>query len=276
MASFSKRQRLVAEYILRFYDKAAYMTAGRLAGAVDVSESTVVRFAMELGYDGYPQMQKALRDMVRPKLTSVQRMKIHGDLASGGDILSRVMGQDMEKIKHSCEEMETASFEKAVDIISGAGRVYIVGMRSSSTLARYMFFYLSILRDNVVIVSPAGESEPFEQMMRIKEGDVAIGISYPRYSRKTLAAMRFARDRGASVVAITDGQISPITKLSDITLFASSEMASCVDSLVAPMSLINALLVAVSVKNEAETERAFRQLEDIWDEYDIYEKPYEG
>ena len=272
MSSFSKRQRQVAEYILRFYDRAAYMTAGRLAEAVKVSESTVVRFAMELGYDGYPQMQKALRDIVRPKLTSVQRMRILGAISSDGEILSHVMNQDMEKLRHSYEELETEAFRKAADSISGAGRVYIVGMRSSSTLARYLFFYLNILRDNVIMVDTASESELFEQMFRIGGGDVAVGISYPRYSRKTLTAMRFARDRGARVIAVTDGAISPIVKLADLTLYARSEMASFVDSLVAPMSLINALVVAVSVRNEKVTEQTLRKLEDIWDEYDIYEK----
>ncbi|MPM14431.1 HTH-type transcriptional regulator MurR [bioreactor metagenome] len=271
MPTYSKGQKLIANYILSSYDKAAFMTASKLGKTVKVSESTVVRFASELGYDGYPAMQKALQEMIRSKLTSLQRIEVSNDLMSNEDILPMVMHSDIEKIRMSLEEIDQKSFDASVEAIVAAKRIYILGVRSSGALAGFLAFYFNLIFDNVVAVNTPSASEMFEQILRIGKDDVAIGISFPRYSRRTVKAMQFARDREATVIAITDSMTSPLVPCATQTLMAKSDMASFVDSLVAPLSLINALIVAVGRKKNEDLSRTFETLEKIWAEYEVYE-----
>lgn len=270
--TFSKGQRKIAHFILESYDKAAFMTASRLGKTVGVSESTVVRFAFELGYDGYPDMQRSLQKMIRNRLTTVQRIEVTNDRLGDQDLLSMVLQSDIEKIRLTLEELDRDSFEKAVDAIVSAHKVYIIGVRSSAAIASFLNFYFNLIFDNVVLVSANTASEIFESLLRIGEGDVVIGISFPRYSSRTVQAMSFARDRGATTVAITDSESSPLAPISRYTLMARSDMASFVDSLVAPLSLVNALLVAVSQRKNEDLAQTFHTLEEIWEEYGVYEK----
>ncbi len=270
-AGFSKGQRRIAKYIAENYDKAAFMTAGRLGKTVGVSESTVVRFAAELGYDGYPGMRKALQEMIRNRLTSVQRIEVAKNLIDGSDVLRSVLRADMEKLETTLEEVDQASFDAAVEAILKAKTVYIVGMRSSTALASFMGFYLNLLLDNVRLIHDTSVSEVYEQVFRISKGDVFIGISYPRYSSRTVKAMRFAKSTGATVIGITDGNNSPFVDLADIALFAKSDMVSFLDSLVAPMSLINALIVSVGMRTQDALSDTFQRLESIWKDYEVYE-----
>ena len=272
MADFSKGQKLSGRYILENYDKAAFMTAARLGKTVNVSESTVVRFAAELGYDGYPAMQKALQEMIRSKLTTVQRIEVSNDQLGDHDVLTKVVQSDIEKIRMSLEELSRQEFSNVVDAIVNARRIYILGVRSSTTLSDFLYFYFNLIFDNVRHVQTTLASEMFEQMLRVGEGDVVIGISFPRYSTRTVRAMEFARDQGATVVAVTDSELSPLYDTANYRLLAKSDMASFVDSLVAPLSIINALIVAVGRKKEVEVTATFERLEQIWDEYEVYEK----
>ena len=272
MGGFSKGQRLIARFILDSYDKAAFMTAGRLGRTVNVSESTVVRFAAELGYEGYPAMQKALQEMIRNKLTSIQRIEVSNDRIGNQDLLSTVMQSDMEKIRLTLEEADRASFSAAVDAIVSARRIYLLGVRSAAAIASFMGFYFNLIFPDVVLMQVAAVSEVFEQMLHIGPGDVIIGVSFPRYSRRTVKAMEFARDRGATVIAITDSIDSPLAPIADHALLAKSDMASFVDSLVAPLSLVNALIVAIGRRMDNDLSATFGQLEQIWDEYQIYAK----
>ena len=272
MADFSKGQKLIGRYILENYDKAAIMTAARLGKTVNVSESTVVRFAAELGYDGYPAMQKALQEMIRSKLTTVQRIEVSNDQLGDHDVLTKVVQSDIEKIRMSLEELSRQEFSNVVDAIVNARRIYILGVRSSTTLSDFLYFYFNLIFDNVRHVQTTLASEMFEQMLRVGEGDVVIGISFPRYSTRTVRAMEFARDQGATVVAVTDSELSPLYDTANYRLLAKSDMASFVDSLVAPLSIINALIVAVGRKKEVEVTATFERLEQIWDEYEVYEK----
>ena len=272
MQSFSKGQKKIANFILDSYDKAAFMTASRLGKKVGVSESTVVRFAAELGYDGYPDMQKSLQKMIRNRLTTVQRIEVTNDRLGDQDLLSMVLQSDIEKIRLTLEELDRSSFEHAVDAIVGAKKLYIIGVRSSSAIAAFMSFYFKLIFDNVVEVTGNTSSEIFESLLRVGEGDVVIGVSFPRYSSRAIQAMNFARDRGATTIAITDSEASPLASISQYTLKARSDMASFVDSLVAPLSLVNALLVAVSQKKNDDLANTFQTLEKIWDTYGVYEK----
>ncbi len=272
MSSFSKGQKLIANYILESYDKAAFMTACKLGKTEKVSESTVVRFAAELGYDGYPSMQKALQEMIRNKLTSVQRIEVSKHRIGDQDVMSMVMQSDIEKIRITLEDTDRESFNRAVEAIASAKRIYILGVRSASALANFMSFYFSYIFDNVVNVDTAAIGEVFEQVMRIDPEDVFIGLSFPRYSRRTVKAMQFAKNQGATAIAITDSATSPLAGIADVSLLAKSDMASFVDSLVAPLSLINALIVAVSRKNGDQLEATFNKLEQIWEEYEVYER----
>ena len=272
MPTFSKGQKLIANFILESYDKAAFMTASKLGKTVNVSESTVVRFAAELGYDGYPAMQKALQEMIRNKLTSIQRIEVSNDRIGDQDILSMVMQSDVEKIRMTLEEASRPDFYSAVNAIVSAKRIYILGIRSSSAIASFLGFYFNLIFENVVMIHSNSVSEVFEQILRIGPGDVIIGISFPRYSRRTVKAMQYARSRGATVVAITDSQVSPLAPISNHTLMAKSDMASFVDSLVAPLSLVNALIVAVGRRKNEDLSATFEALEKIWDEYEVYEK----
>ena len=270
--TFSKGQRKIASFILESYDKAAFMTASRLGKKVGVSESTVVRFAFELGYDGYPDMQRSLQKMIRNRLTTVQRIEVTNDRLGDQDLLSMVLQSDIEKIRMTLEELDRDSFEKAVDAIVSARKIYIIGVRSSAAIASFLHFYFNLIFENVVLVSASTASEVFESLLWVGEGDVVIGVSFPRYSSRTVRAMSFARDRGATTIAITDGEASPLFPISRYALMARSDMASFVDSLVAPLSLVNALLVAVSQRKNEDVERTARTLEGIWDEYGVYEK----
>ena len=272
MATFSKGQRLIAKYIMEHYDRVAFMTASRLGATVGVSESTVVRFATEIGYTGYPELQQAMQEMIRNKLTSVQRMNVTANRIGTNDILDSVVTQDMDIIRRTMEETSHENFYAAADAIANARRVYVLGARSSLALATFISYYLKLLLENVILVQSTSEAEIFEQMIRIDEGDVVIGISFPRYSRKAVKAMNFARKSGAKVVAITDSSLSPLAQPADYLLLARSDIASIVDSLCAPLSLINALIVTIAMKRKKDAEETFTKLEGLWDEYNVYEK----
>lgn len=272
MSRFSKGQKLIANYILSSYDKAAFMTASKLGKTVNVSESTVVRFAVELGYDGYPAMQKALQEMIRNKLTSVQRIEVANDRFGNQEILSLVLQADVDKIRSTLEEIDHNAFMTVVDAILNARNIYILGVRSSAAIASFLGFYFNLMFDNVKHIHTSSNAEMFEQMVRINQEDVVIGISFPRYSSRTAKAMKFAYDRGATVVALTDSMAAPIARHATHTLIAMSDMVSLVDSLVAPLSVVNALIVACSYRKEEEISKIFANLEEIWDEYGVYEK----
>ena len=272
MSGFSKGQKLIARYILESYDKAAFMTASRLGKTVGVSESTVVRFAVEIGYDGYPNMQRAMQDMIRNKLTSVQRIEVARDRIGNQDIVNMVFQSDIEKIRMTQEEIDRVAFEKTVEAILNAKHIYILGVRSSAVIAQFLGFYFNYMFDNVKLVDTSSASEMFEQIVRVGPGDVVLGISFPRYSSRTIKAMRFCHDSGATVVAMTDTMQSPIAEMADHVLIAKSDMVSLVDTLVAPLSLCNALLVSVGSRKESELSKTFTHLEEIWEEYEVYEK----
>ena len=272
MSTFSKGQKLIANYILQSYDKAAFMTASKLGKTVNVSESTVVRFAAELGFDGYPSMQKTLQEMIRNKLTSIQRVEVSNERIGNQDIMTMVMQSDIEKIRLTLDETDRSSFNEAVSAISSAKKIYILGVRSASVLADFISFYFRFMFDNLVSVDTTSISEVFEQILHISADDVFIGLSFPRYSKRTVKAMQFAKDRGAKVIAITDSKVSPLTKMADVSLLAKSDMASFVDSLLAPLSLVNALIVAVSREKTVQLETSLNGLEKIWEEYEVYEK----
>jgi DNA-binding MurR/RpiR family transcriptional regulator len=269
---FSKGQKLIANYIVNHYDKAAYVTAAKLGEIVGVSESTVVRFAIELGFDGYPKLQKVLQELIKSKLTSVQRIEVSSNRINEDNILKSVLQSDMDKIKITLEHINHDDFNEIVETILNAKRIFILGVRSSATLASFLGFYFNLIFDNVRLVHTTSVSEMFEQIIRAQAGDVVIGISYPRYSKRTIKAMLFAKDQGAKTIALTDSIESPVAQSADMSLFARSDMASFVDSLVAPLSLINALIVAIGMRRKNEVYNTFERLEKIWDEYDVYEK----
>ena len=270
MYDFSKGQKLIAHFITEHYDKAAFMTASKLGGTVGVSESTVVRFATELGYDGYPKMQKAMQEMIRDKLTSVQRIEVTKNRISNDDILAVVLNQDIEKIRRTMEEISKEDFRNAVNAIAKAKTIYIFAVRSSAALASFLGYYYSLIFDNVKVISNYGETEIYEKLFRICSDDVIIGISFPRYSNAAIKAMTFAHRRGAKVIAVTDSMASPLVATADYVLIAKSDMASVVDSLVAPLSMINALIVATVLNTELQVQDTFNRLENIWQEYDVY------
>ena len=273
MGCFSKGQKRIAGYILSDYDKAAFMTAGKLGALVHVSESTVVRFAAMLGYSGYPAMQKALQEMVRSKLTSIQRIQASNDKLFSSDVVTSVLQQDMNKIRVAVEEVDRAVFSAVVDKLMAAKHIYILGVRSSSFLAGYLHFYLHLIFDNVSLVTSNSAGDILESTLRIGPGDLLVGISFPRYSQSTVKGVRFAHDRGADVVAITDSAMSPLYPMASAALLARSEMISFVDSLVAPFSLLNALIVAAGHRKDADIAQIFNRLEGIWDEYGVFDAP---
>lgn len=273
LKSFSKGQRAIAKFILDNYDKAAFMTAGKLGKVVGVSESTVVRFAADLGYDGYPAMRKALQEMIRNRLTSVQRIEVAKDRIDDKEIIKSVISSDMQNLQVTMDALDQKCFDAAVNAIVEAKNVYIVGMRTSTSLASFLGLYLNLLRGNVTVINNTAASEIHEQIIRIGEGDLFLGISYPRYSSHTVDAMHFAKSMGAKAIAITDSQASPLASIADISMFAKSEMVSFIDSLVAPMSLINAIIIAVGRRNMDSVAKTFAKLENLWMEYDVYERP---
>lgn len=269
--SLSKGQKILATYITDNYDRAVFLTAAKMGQVVGVSESTVVRFATHLGYKGYPEFQKALEEMVRNKLNSIQRMEVTYGRISQSHILETVLQSDQEKIKDTLEHIDEHAFELAVDTIIKAKHIYIVGIRSCAPLAAFMAFYFNLMFENVTLLQTNNSSELFEQMVRISKDDVIIGISFPRYSMRTLKAMEFANNRNAKVITLTDSVHSPMNLYSSCNLIARSDMASIVDSLVAPLSVINALIVALCMKKQGEVAKTLETLEDIWNEYQVYE-----
>ena len=268
---FSKGQRLIASFITEHYDKAAFMTASKLGNTVGVSESTVVRFATELGYEGYPQMQKAMQEMIRDKLTSVQRINVTQSHIGDGNVLEYILNKDIDKIRRTLDETSEKDFRNAVDAISRAKTIYIFAVRSSAALASFLGYYYSLIFENVKIISNYGETEIYEKLFRISEDDVIIGISFPRYSNAAIQAVTFAKRRGAKAIALTDSMSSPLVAVSDYVLIAKSDIASVVDSLVAPLSMINALIAATVLNLDASVKETFGTLENIWQEYDVYQ-----
>lgn len=268
----SKGQKAIAAFILADYESAAYMTAARIGDVAGVSESTVVRFAMELGFEGYPHFQKVLQEELKGRLTSVQRMKASVKLNDRDDILGAVLLSDQEKLKQTYERIDRKSFNQAVDLILGANKIFILGVRSAAPLASFLGFYFNLIFDNVRLVHTTSVSEMFEQILSVKSGDVVIGVSFPRYSKRTIKAMSYSRSTGATVIAITDKSGTPIADTADVCLLAPSDMMSFVDSLVAPLSVINALIAAIGFKRQATITKTLEKLERIWDEYDVYDK----
>jgi DNA-binding MurR/RpiR family transcriptional regulator len=271
MSTFSKGQRLIATYILEHYEKAAYLTASKMGKLVGVSESTVVRFAIELGYEGYPDFQHSLQEIIRNRLTSFQRIEVTNSLIGDGNVLDKVLLSDAEKLRRTMEEIDHRSFEEAVDRIVAANTIYIIGVRSSSALAGFLNYNFRMIFDHVKFVQTTSGSEMFEQIMRIREGDVMIAISFPRYSKRIINAVEYARSKNADVVALTDSKLSPIAAHANQLLIAQSDMASFVDSLVAPLSIINAMVAAVARKKQDELTERLRALEEVWEQYDVYD-----
>lgn len=265
----SKGQKLIAEYILKHYDKAAFMTAAKLGASVGVSESTVVRFANQLGYEGYPELQKALQELIKNKLTTAQRIELSNDFIIPNNALKGVLKSDIENIRSTMEKINYEAFESTVNSILNSKKIYIVGLRSSAALADFLGFYLNLILDNVKVVS-YGMSDIFEQMLTLGEGDCVIGIGFPRYAMRTVETLNYAKSRGADVIAITDSVLSPLATKADYVLIAESNMASFVDSLVAPLSVINALIIAVGLKEKDKISKTFTELEQVWQEYQIY------
>jgi DNA-binding MurR/RpiR family transcriptional regulator len=274
--TLSKGQKLLANYIINNYDKAVYLTAAKLGKIVGVSESTVVRFATILGYDGYPKLQRALEEMAKNKLSSVQRMEVTFDRINKDNVLKYVLHSDAEKIRLTAEEIDETAFSQAIETLLHAKNIYIIGVRSSAPLASFLSYYLGLIFEHVKLIQSSGASELFEQLYHIGEEDAIIGISFPRYSRSTLKAMEFATKRKAKSIAITDSYASPMTRYSQCNLIARCDMASVADSIVAPMSVINAIIVAVCQQKQEEVVSTFASLEEIWNEYQVYRKDDEG
>ncbi|MBQ4087572.1 MAG: MurR/RpiR family transcriptional regulator [Clostridia bacterium] len=269
--NMSKRHKLLAEFIRENFDKAAYMNVEQLSNAVGVSEATVVRFSAELGYGKFQHLQRALQDYAKSRLTSVQRMDRAYDLYQGTDILTSVLNADIEKIKATLSGIDREAFSGAIDKILNAENIYIIGLRSASSLAGFLGYYLNHMFSNVKVVNSASAGEMFEQIFRVGPNDAVIGISFPRYSLRTVRALKYAKKMGASVIGITDGENSPILAISDHTLLAKSDMEFFVDSLVAPLSVINALVVALGMKRKDEVSDTLQKLENIWQDNDVYD-----
>lgn len=269
-SSLSKGQKRLSDFISDHYDKAVFMTAAKLGAEVGVSESTTVRFATQLGYDGFPEFHRALEELVRNKLNSIQRLEVTYGRIPQEKILDSVLHSDIDKIKMTLEQTDRDSFGLAVDTILHAKTIYVVGIRSCAPLAQFLSFYLNLIFDDVRLLHTSSSSEIFEQMIRINSKDVIIGISFPRYSMRTLKAMEFANNRNAKVITLTDSIHSPMNLYSSCNLLARSDMASIVDSLVAPLSVINALIVALCMKKQDEVMNTLETMEKIWDEYQVY------
>ena len=272
ISEFSKGHRRIADFILAHYDKAAFMTASKLGESVGVSESTVVRFASELGFEGYPELQKALQEEMRTRLTSVQRIEVSFDRFGRDEVFKSVLLHDIDRIRSTLEETNPSDFSAAVENIVNANRIYVMGIRSTAALASFLGYYFRLMLPNVTVIQTGSRSELYEQLMHMTDKDVLIGISFPRYSRQTVHAINYSHDIGAKSIAITDCEESPIASKASLSLYAKSDMVSFVDSLVAPLSLINALIVAVSIQNKELVSKNFAMLERIWEEYEVYEK----
>lgn len=276
MVNFSKGQKRIGRFIIDHYDKAAFMTAKKLGDKVGVSESTVVRFATEIGFDGYPHLQRELNEVVKRNLTAAERMEVANEILGYDDIVHKVLTADIDKIKRTQEDIDVKEFDKAVQAILKAKRIYIIGLRSANTLASFLAYYLKLIYHDIVLVNAASPNQVFEEILSIEEGDLAIAITFPRYSKTTVQATKYAKENGAQVLAITDNEDAPVCSNANIKLFAKSDMVSFVDSLVAPMSLLNALIVAVGTLEQEELSKKFKKLEDIWDEYQVYQKDDEA
>lgn len=276
MPNLSKGHRAIADYMLENYDKAAFMTAARIGQAVGVSESTVVRFATEIGCDGYPGLQKELQEMIRNRLTAAQRIEVTSERIGGSDILQKVIYTDVEAVKNTLESVDRIAFEQAVSAIIGARKIYVMGVRSAAALAQFVGFYFTHIFDNVQNVDTTCTSVVYEHLLRICPEDVFIGLTFSRYSNRTYKAAEFAKRNGARVVVITDSVQAPICRVADYCLVAKGGMASFVDSLVAPLSLVGALIVAVGLQKKEEVSAIYSKLESIWDEHDIYQKGEHG
>ena len=270
--TFSKGQRAIARYITESYDKAAFMTASKLGRTVGVSESTVVRFAVELGYDGYPTMQKAMQEMVLNRLTSVQRIEVANDRIGDQDILSLVLQSDMEQLRKTVSSVDRKDFSAAVNAILDARRIYVLGVRSASALASFLGYYLNLMFEDVHTITASGTGQVLEKLISAGPDDVVIAFSYPRYSTSTVTGASFCHSKGAKIVAMTDSRTSPLGQTSDFILQTKSDMASLVDSLVAPLSVVNALVVALAARREEKLAKTFSRLEEIWEKYQVYEK----
>ena len=270
--AFSKGQRKLAAYITEAYDKAAFMTASKLGVTVGVSESTVVRFAVELGYDGYPEMQKAMQEMVLNRLTSVQRIEVANDRIGKQDVVATVLQSDADKLRQTSELVNRDEFHAAVDAIKKAKRIYILGARSVAPLANFLGYYLNFMFNDVRIITASGASEVFERLVALDSEDVVIAFSYPRYSAATVKGAQYSRTTGATVIGFTDSRLSPLGQNSDYVIVAKSDMVSLVDSIVAPLSVVNALIVALTAGQEQKLAKTFDALEQVWEEYNVYEK----
>ncbi len=266
----SKSHKAIAGFILEHYDQAVFMTAAKLGESLGISESTVVRFANRIGYAGYPEFQRALEECVKGKLSSIQKMDAKYGRSTQSEVLASVITADIEKLQHTIENLDPAAFESAVETILAADTIYIMGLRSNQPLAEFLHFYLNMIRGRVVLLQTTSVSETFEQMIRINEKDCFIGISFPRYSMRTLKAMEFASDRNAKVIAVTDSAHSPMSLYSSCNLLARSDMVSIVDSLVAPLSVINALVVALCLRCPQDVKRNLEMLEETWNNYQVY------
>ena len=269
---FSKGQRAIAKYITEAYDKAAFMTASKLGKTVGVSESTVVRFAVELGFEGYPEMQKAMQEMVLNRLTSVQRIEVANDRFGDQDVVSMVLHSDMEKLRQTDDRLDRDAFRAAVNAILKAKRIFILGVRSTAPLASFLGHYLSYMFYDVNVVTASASSEMFEKIVNLTADDAVIAFSFPRYSTATINGAKYCRDIGATVIGLTDSKVSPLAKHSDHLLLCKSDMVSLVDTLVAPMSVVNALIVALASNRDREIAKTFNALERVWEEYNVYEK----
>lgn len=269
---FSKGQKMIAQFILDNYDKAAFMTASKIGETVDVSESTVVRFASAIGFSGFPEMQKALQVLIKNKLTTVQRLNLDEDVRDTETLHKRVIRNEMNNIRYLSDNLDAEALNKATELIFNANRVYILGLRTSFTLANYLGFYLDVILDNVKVLNNSGVNSIFEQIIRVTEDDLLICISYPRYSNRTLDAARFAKELNCKILSITDTEASPFCSLSDVSLLAKSNIVSFVDSLVAPMCLLNSLIINLGIKEKDDIVQYFDRLEKLWDEYSIYQQ----
>ena len=270
--SMSKSHKVIADYILENYEIAAYLTAARLGEETGISVSTVVRFASTMGFEGYPEFQQALRETIKGKLTTPQRIEVSLSQISNDEIIDRVLTKDIDMIKDSLANISREDFKKATETINSAKKIYIIGVRSSASLASFMYFYFKMIFTNVRLISSNSESEMFEEIIKISPDDVCIALSFPRYSKQVYNVLSFARDKGAKIVAITDNENAPIASLADNVLIAKSEMTSFMDSLVAPLSIINALMLSVARQRSDKVKQAFVDLEKVWDQYEVYEK----
>jgi len=272
MPELSKGHKKIAAYLIEHFDKAAFLTASKLGKEAGVSESTVVRFANEIGFEGYPQLQRSIQEVSRNMLTAVQRMEVASSIIDEDDVLKKVLHSDIEKIRKTIEEIDKDAFDSAVETITNAKQIYVIGIGSAAALANFFTFYLNHIFDNVKILGSTSASDVFENIVSIESDDVLIALSFPRYSTRTLKAMRYAREKGAGVIAITDSVSSPLSQDAEHLLVAQSDMASFVDSLVAPLSLINALIVSIGLRCKDKVSSKLQKLEQFWQEYGVYDK----